>query len=284
MSPENVKVEDLSVEDRGFLEKELPKNESENDDDYLARLQGYKDAKDKGFQRGAQTRIDDIIKKSRTSDEETQRRLTAIEEENRQLKEGKPKEGEVTDADIIVAGGKRWWNDDALEIMVSKGETTEESAKNYRKRRDVAERNESVEKIIDERLTKRELEIMRKQDKINALEKYSFLKDPDDPRYKIADELWKEAYHANPQGLTKAAKRAEEIYKKDELKDLTPEERDKRSKELNVESPTPSKKEKTKEVELTEQEKGWSHQNWKELSPAEAEKKALKAKKRRMGV
>jgi hypothetical protein len=278
------KTDVISEEERGFLEKELPKEEADTDELYEKKLVAYKKAKDRGYQKGAQQRIDDIVKKSRTSDEEIHQRLSTLEEENRQLKEsGGRQEQEISDADIIVAGGKKWYSDNALEIMTSKGEITESAAKAYEKKRDRAMIAEEVGQSLKKEYTKAEELKARQQDKDQALEKYPFLKDHDDPRYKLANELWKEGYFANPRGMSLAAKRAEEAFKKKDT-ELTPEEREKRSKELGVEMPTPSPKPKPKEIELSEQEKEWAHQNWKGLSYQEAEAKALKAKKRRMGV
>jgi len=284
--PEEIieKIDVISEEERGFLEKELPREETDTDELYEKKLISYKKAKDRGYQKGAQQRIDDIVKKSRTSDEEFSQRLSAIEEENRQLKEsGGKQEQEISDADIIVAGGKKWYSDNALEIMTSKGEITESAAKAYEKKRDRAMIAEDVGQSLRKEYTKAEELKTRQRDKDSALEKYPFLKDHDDPRYTLANELWKEGYYANPRGMSLAAKRAEETFKKKD-NELTPEEREKRSRELGVEMPTPPSKPKPKEVELSEQEKEWARQNWKGLSHQEAEAKALKAKKRRMEV
>jgi len=272
----------ISEEERGFLERELPKEEGDTDELYEKKLISYKKAKDKGFQKGAQQRIDDMTKKSRTADEEFNQRLSAIEEENRQLKEsGGKQEQEISDADIIVAGGKKWYSDNALEIMTSKGEITEAAAKTYERKRDKAIMTEEVKADLRKEYTKAEENKIRQQDKDSALEKYPFLKDHDDPKYQLANQLWKEGYYANPRGMSLAAKRAEEMFKKNEP-ELTPEEREKRSRELGVEMPTPSSRPKPKEIVLSDQEKERARQTWKGLTPEQAEAKGLKAKKRRM--
>lgn len=277
-------MEDIDVkntfteEEETALAEEAKRKEGESEEDYSKRIiDTFKKSRDKGYKQGAQRRIDDAIRKAREAEE----RATAIEEENRRLKEEGAKPSEITEADVIVAGGKKWYSDRALSIMVDKGELSEDSKSEYIRKRDRAAITDDVKRSLKEESAKEEEIKIRKQDSIEAKEKYPFLNDPDSPEYKVANRLWKAGLHSNPRGLSEAGRLTEEYFKRGAPSD---EDRNRRSRELGVEEPSSALKKKTEKVTLTAQEKEWSHQNFKNLSPEKAEEKALKAKKRRLGV
>jgi len=274
------KDENLTEEEIKEIETEAEQKEGESPKDYSARLRtALQTAQSKGYKKGAQKRIDDIIKKERSSAEQKEQEYQAEISRLKEEKENKP--AEISDGDIVVADGKKWYSNRALRALQAEGKYDENEIEDYKDERNTAIASDKASKRFKAESEKDATTKIRTQDAREAKEKYPFLNNPEDPRYKLADRLWADGYRANPRGLSKAAALAVEMLKD---KELSPEERARRSEELGVESPSATSKKRAEKVSLSGDEKELAYQIYKNLSPADAEAKALKAKKRRLGV
>ena len=235
-----------------------------------------------------QKEIDTLIWKKKTAQEE----LDSIEQRKREALTT-PTPPPIEEAgEVIVAGGKKWYTNVALRKMLNDGvdaqgnPVTADMVEDYRDARNTAVATESAKSELKKEedgksaKTAQEEEMrIRSEDGVFVKENYEWINDINDPRYKECARIWKEErYDRLPKGLSKAAKEADENYKKGKLQ----VNREKRTEELGVESPSGPPPKETK-ITLTEYEKDSAHSMFPNISKAEAEKKYANAKARRGG-
>ncbi|MBM4240580.1 MAG: hypothetical protein FJ150_02745 [Euryarchaeota archaeon] len=237
-----------------------------------------------------QKEIDRLIWQKKTLAEE----IVNLEERKREL-ETKSKETPAIaeTGEFIEAGGKRWYTNVMLKKMLGEGvdpqgnPLTQDMIDEYREARNIAiatdrarkEIREEKEKMSVEEAQKEELRIRQEDAEFVKTTYDDWINDKEDPRYKEMSRIWiDENYNRIPRGLSKAAKEAEENYQKNLIKP----DRNRRSEELSVESPTGSPP-KLKIPALTEYEKESAHNMFPHLTQAEAEKKYALAKSKRGG-
>lgn len=199
-----------------------------------------------------QKKIDTMTAKQRALEEENER----IKEELAEVKTKPPvKEEPALKEEIIVIAGKKYLSDRALMAQVKSGEITEDEAYAYQRKRDKEEIKEDLRKEREGEDKKSEDLRLRKEDSDKILRDYPrFSKkspdfDPEDPLYKLSNELYTEAYAVNPRGLSLAIKRAKEILR------ISDQHID-RSEDFEVEGSEPSERKlREKEVTLSEGEK-----------------------------
>jgi hypothetical protein len=202
-----------------------------------------------------QKRIDAVVAKQRIAEEEVER----LKKENEELKKNPPeKKEEISDTlkgEIVEIAGKKYFTDKALLAQIKSGEITEDEALSYQKKRDKEELKFEIRQEQEVETKKKDADSIRAKDIEVVIKEYPhFVKshpdhDPEDPLFKLANEIYTEGYISNPKGMSLAIKRAKEILR------ISDKEID-RSGDHEVEgSDAPVVRSNTKEITLTEDEK-----------------------------
>jgi hypothetical protein len=201
----------------------------------------------------AQKRIDQLTGRAKAAEaakEEAEKRAKEAEERAKKFEGTKPEPTAQIIEETEEAGGKKWHTNKALNSMVQAGKITWDEANEYALKRDEEKLVERVEKRQDEKNKQKKDTEARAEDTKSVLKNYPQFSNkhadfnPEDPLYKLTNQLYYEAYASNPKGLSLAVKRAKAILG---IKDTHID----RSGDLNVgDSPTPLER-KPKETEIT---------------------------------
>lgn len=162
----------------------------------------------------------------------------------------------VNSTETVEIASKKYFTDKALIAQIKNGEITEEEAYAYQRKRDREEDREILRKEHEEENRIEEEKKSRVEDAEWMGKNYPQWNkkhpdfNPDDPLYKLANELYKEAYGVNPKGLSLAVKRAKEILR------ISDEKID-RSDEMEIDKSMPPERKvfRDREVTLSENEK-----------------------------
>ncbi len=119
--------------------------------------------------------------------------------------------------EVVEIAGKKYFTDKALRIQLQAGEITEDEAYTHQRKRDKEEIKADLRREHED-MERKKIDLdMRKEDIEKINKEYPMFNknhpdfDPEDPLYKLANEMYSEAYAANPKGLSLAIKRAKEI-------------------------------------------------------------------------
>lgn len=207
------------------------------------------------------TRVEKRINQITAKQKEAEEKAERLERENEELKKKIPgeKEPPVSEGgkdEVVEISGKKYFTDKALMVQVKAGEITEDEAYAYQRKRDKEEVKAEMRQENDEKDRKDREITLRKEDSDRVLKEYPHFSkkspdfNPEDPLYKLANELYTEAYAANPKGLSLSIKRAKEILR------ISDEHID-RSDDTHVEDSNPPDRNKggEKEITLSENEK-----------------------------
>ena len=241
-----------------------------------------------------QDKIDKFTRETKTekearikAEEETERLRT----ENEELKKGKHEPVVSVKEEFVKIGDKQFYSDDTLVKMIEAGKMTENEAYKYQRNRDREEDRIIVKKKLEEKKVGESVNQIRLQDAQDVLKNYPHFSkthenfNPEDPLFKLTQEIFTEGYAANPRGLSLAVKRAKEILRMSDTRvDM--------SDEHNVEDGNPPEpRRREKEVTLDETEKESAERMFRDqINPKtnrvytdkESHIKALDAKKRRL--
>ena len=167
-----------------------------------------------------QRRIDIITSEKKEAEylkSKAEEEKARIEEENEELKKQLLSKPRDVAKSTLKIGDKEWYTDETLQRMIESKEISETDAWKYKSQRDKEEIIEEIERRREGKEQKETDQSLRQKDKEWVRENYpSFQKgnekyDPNDELYKLADELFQEGYSSDPQGVSKAIKRAEKI-------------------------------------------------------------------------
>jgi hypothetical protein len=249
-------------------------------------------------------KIDTLTSKTyeeRKAREAAEQKAKELEERLKALEQEKEKKTSMPSPtlQVVTVAGKQFYTDAALRQMIDSGQISEADA--------VAHKDERLQEIAAERAYTRmkeeqkhvyEKEKVEGEQKIRMEDAQVVLKDhptfdrnhpdfnPNDPVYKLSTEIWQEAYHANPRGLSLAVKRAKEILR---VNDIRPDVSDEHTVLRSTSSHEPQRG-REKAPTLTDEEKGIAYRMYrdtmnprtgKNYTQSEAEQKALQAKKDR---
>jgi len=246
-----------------------------------------------------QTRFQKKINKyhwqTKTAQEEAEKEKERADRLEAELRETRAK---VPSEKRVVAGeeyeeinGRKWATDEKLQAMIQNNEITETAAIKYQQERLTEKASEKAYQRMKAEEKDNTFQDRRKEDSERVLKEYpNFSKshpdfDPNDPLYKKATELFAEAYHSLPNGLSRSIERAKEMLK-------TGNTNVDRSEDLEVETSRPSARVigKDKDVVLTSEESEVAERMFcssvnpktnKLFTTSEAHNKMLEAKKRR---
>ena len=243
-----------------------------------------------------QDKINKLTWEAKSAKEETERLKKEKEETNSRLaeleKKAKPDDTAFRET-VVEIDGKKWFTDEALLAKMKAGEITEDAAYKYQRDRDRAEAVVEVEHRFTEKRRFEEERNIRVQDAGSVIEKHpEFNKqhpnhNPDDPLYKLSNEIYNKGYASNPRGLSEAVKLAKQVLR---ISD-TPLDR---SDEFGAEdNNVPERGGKGKDVTLSSDEKDAAEKMFcrgdvinpitkRAYTPAEAHVKALQGKKARL--
>ena len=220
---------------------------------------------------------------------ELQERLDKIEKE----KESKPTDFIGDENETVTVGDKQFFTDAALWAKIKANKISQQQAEKHAKERDKEEYVLEAMSRIKGQEEKESNERTRKEDIAKVLKEYPHFSkthvdyNPDDPLLKLVDEIYTEAYAANPRGMSLAIKRAKQILgRTDAHVD--------RTDDLNIGDggvPKKGSPQKIDNVTLDEKEKNWAIQMYcrgdainprtgKPYTQAEALAKALAGKKK----
>jgi len=195
---------------------ELSKKEDQTDEE--AKELG--ELKDRHASR-TEKKINHLTWRAKTAEEEREKRDQEIQDmrsEMDTLRSSQEKEAPTVN-DAITIGGKKYFTDDSLMSMVKNGEISNADAFKLSKERD---KEEIIQRVQQDNVKKSEEDALlkQKQDDHDWMTKNypQFLKsspnfNPDDPHYKLADELYRESYFAHTNGMSLAVKRAKTMLK-----------------------------------------------------------------------
>ena len=290
---ENIVTEEEKKDTARFQELNKKADRTVEEDTELEEIKGRHGSR-------AEKRIAELSWRSKAAEE----RATQLEEkynktlaENEELKRLKEEAADITRTpkeEYIVIGNKKYLTNVTLEAKIKAGDITREEAEEYAFNRDEERIIEKVEKRREAKEQEKTDKETRGQDAQEVLKEHpEFDKkhkdhNPEDPLFKLANELWRESYYANSKGLTLALNRAKQILRIND----TPIDR---SNQLGVESSIPGErggKGKEEEVTLTAEEQDAAIKMWtrgdmtnpktsRAYTPQEALAKALEGKKRR---
>ena len=208
---DNLRWEELSNKQENELNEEEKKEKQELKDRYGKRMQ---------------SRIDKLTWETKTAQEELERERQERERlriENENLRKTSSKPVTPAEDDYTEIEGKKWLTDATLLRQVKSGEITEDDAYKYQRRRD---RAETVVQVKEDLKKEREFEqenMIRLGDAQKVLKEYPhFAKissdgspnpsfNPEDPLYKMTNEIYLDGYNRVPDGLSKSLKRAKQI-------------------------------------------------------------------------
>ena len=210
-----------------------------------------------------QKKIDKMNWETKTLQEALEKERQDKERIAEELEKEKKKPGTIDTIkeSYVEIKGKSWKTDETLRAEITTGKITDDEAVRYQRDRNREEDFAIWEKRQDEKEQVRSENIIRLNDAQKVLNEHpnfaKFLPDksvnpdfsPDDPLYKLTNEIYLEGYARIPDGLSKALKRAKQILR---VSDAAIE----RDAELNLDVFTPENRRfKEKEVVLTEAEK-----------------------------
>jgi len=228
---------------------------------------------------------EEALERERQDKEDLKQRLDALEKEQKTS----PPIKEVS-KETEKVGEESYYTDQSLSTMVQAGKISEADAIKHQQDRIEAKAAEKAYSRIKSETTKNRENELRTEDAKSVLRQHPEFDskhtnyNPDDPLYKTFAELINEGYGVNPEGYTKALKRAKQIL------NITGKNPD-ASNELGVFGASPpGDKGDGEEVKMTEDEEEGAYQMWRDLeNPAtgrqytrtEAIAKAMNAKKNR---
>lgn len=191
----------------------------------------------------------------------------------------------------MMINGKKFYTDEAIALRVQKGLMTQ--SEGWKMQREAikeeakAEINGDAPQKKNQEIREKSLEYVKEQGYGWMIDSKDPKHNPNDPLFKLADELWKEGLQYNPDGPRLALNRAKMILGKD-IK------REDRSEDFGVprnNSASDSSATREKKVELSEIEKSNAIRYWpttinpktgKSYTQQEALTKALEAKRKRL--
>ncbi len=243
-----------------------------------------------------QKKIDMVISEKKELEHLYGKQSKEVEEMRQEIEELKQKENarpkEIV-KETVKVGDKEWFTDSTLQKMIEGKEISESDAWAYKSKRDKEEVIlEAVNRIEGKKNQETEVSL-RTKDQEWVIENYPYFKkghkdhNPDDELYKLADELFKESYYLDPQGLSKSIKRAEKILGKSARIDVSDDLSMRRSRGEDGHT------KKSDNLSLSEDEKEIAHRMYnmsgtvnpktgRVYTKDEAESRALEGKKKRL--
>ena len=274
------------------------KPETDRTPEEKTELQGLKD----NYSKTAKSRIDELSSKGKIAEQAKLDAITRAEKaeaeakELREAQEATPKLKPQVKEETVKIGEKDWHTDSALQSQITAGQITEAEAVSYQQKRNKEEIKVEIRADIKADNKQKTDTDIRIADAAVVMKAYPQFDpkhpdhNPEDPLFKIANELYKEGLSANSRGLSLAIKRGKQIL------NITDTHLD-RSDDLSVEDRTApdekgGKKGKEVEVTLTEPEEDMAIRQFtrgdapnpktgRAYTKAEALAAALEAKKER---
>jgi len=260
----NLTEEELAKHDDERFKEISAKSEEERTPEEKNELNELKER----YSKRVQKRIDKEVWARKATEEQLEEERRRREELESRLKDLENKlktdNQKPVHNEFVTIGDKKFYTDEALMQQIRDGKITEAEAVRYQQDRLKEEAVVEAEKRLEERRKAVEDNNIRRKDAEWVLEHYpNFSKklpdgsinpnfNPEDPLYKLATDIYKEGYAANPKGLSLAIKRAKQILN---IKD----ERIDSSDDLHIDSGTPpdkpKRKDKKDEITLSDDEK-----------------------------
>jgi len=213
MSPtqEQIKLTDEQVEAKL---KELQSKEQVTPEE-KEELQTLKEERQTRYQK----RIDRLSSEKKAEAEKARQLEEQLKEEKSKREELEKKSTprpELTN-ELVDIGGTKYYTDETLTEMVNSGELNATQAYAHQQKRIKAEIKAEIYAEQEEKGKKEKVQREFEEDRKKVLEEYPEFApsnpnhNPEDPLYKLASELWVEAYQTNPRGLSISIKRAKQI-------------------------------------------------------------------------
>ena len=250
-NPKGITEEEQTKIDNEKFEELSKVPEAERTDEQKTEIVELKEKYGKRMQK----KIDTMHAKQKELEEENEKIKFELDEIKKTSIKKDEEISESAKDETVEIGGKKYFTDKALIIQIKTKEITEEEAYAYQKKRDKEEIKADLRREHEEEETKKESVKLRKEDSDFVNKNYPHFNkkhsdfNPEDPLYKLSNELYIEAYAANPKGLSLAIKRAKEILR------ISDQHID-RSEDHDMEGSNPPERTlREKEITLTEDEK-----------------------------